>query len=99
MADSYLELREGGGVLIYLACWPFCLQSFLPFFLTKIRRGGRAHRAPPLDLPLLKSLHHPSEDGAKQDALSGVQGREIELTVKYNAHIKTPFGTYIRIKQ
>ena len=51
MADPDLELRAragvgggGRGVLIFLPCWPFFLQSFL--LLPR-------PRAPPLDPPLL----------------------------------------------
>ena len=56
MADPDLELRGGGGggggsVLIYLPWRPFSLESFL-LFLPKIRGGGQAPWAPPLDLPL-----------------------------------------------
>ena len=40
VADPALELRGGGGgVLIYLPCRPFSLQSFLLFFTQN--KGGR----------------------------------------------------------
>ena len=41
-----LELEGGrGGVLIFLPCWPFSLQSIL-LFLPKIRGGGHPGLTP-----------------------------------------------------
>ena len=54
VADPDLELGGGGGgVLIFLPCWPFTLQSFL-LFVAKIRGAW----APPLDLPLISPMYN-----------------------------------------
>ena len=52
MADTELEIGSGGGggrgvgmVLIFLPCWPFSVQSFLPF-MPKIRGGHAASLGP-----------------------------------------------------
>ena len=53
--------RQVGGVLIFLPCWPFSLQSFLLLFSQNKGGGGRGPRDSPLD-PLLANVDKDVED-------------------------------------